>query len=331
MNEIQPPLVSVGVVVIARNEGERLRKCIESVLGKAGQVVYVDSGSTDGSVNMAQSLGVEVVNLDMNLPFTAARARNEGFKHLRELATGIIYVQFVDGDCEVVRGWLEKSLLFLETNPAVAVVCGRRRERYPERSVYNMLCDIEWDTPVGEAKSCGGDALMRADALAQVGGYREDLIAGEEPELCVRLRETGWKIWRLGEEMTLHDASITRIAQWWKRTKRSGYAYAEGRFLHGAPPERYGTRESLSTWMWGLGVPVVTAGFILCFGLWGMLLLLLISAQIIRLALRGKRSFRENWWYATFLVLGKFPEATGQLRFLYNRLLGRTARIIEYK
>lgn len=331
MNEKQPSLASIGVVVIARNEGDRLRICLESVLGKAGQVVYVDSGSTDASVSMAQSLGVDVVNLDMNRPFTAARARNEGFKRLREITSGMTYVQFVDGDCEVVQGWLEKSFRFLEANADVAVVCGRRRERYPERSVYNMLCDIEWDTPVGEARSCGGDALMRMDALTQVGGYRDDLIAGEEPELCVRLRQAGWKIWRLGEEMTLHDASITRFHQWWNRTKRGGYAYASGMYLHGAPPERYGIRESLSAWTWGLGVPAVTAGFVIFFSGWGILLLLIIPMQIVRLALHGTRSVRENWWYATFLVLGKLPEVAGQFKFLYNRIFGKTARLIEYK
>jgi len=102
------------------------------------------------------------------------------------------------------------------------VVCGCCRERFPDRSIFNMLCDIEWDTPVGEANACGGDAMMRADAFGQANGYRDDLIAGEEPEICVRLRAVGWKIWRLGEEMTLHDAVMTRFSQWWNRTKLSG-------------------------------------------------------------------------------------------------------------
>ena len=175
------------------------------------KVIYVDSGSSDDSVAMAQSLGVAVVELDMTRPFTAARARNEGFRCLRKEAPELNYVQFVDGDCEVVPGWLEKATLFLNEHSDVAAVCGRRRERFPDRSMYNMLCDMEWDTPVGEAKYCGGDAMMRASVLESVGGYREDMIAGEEPELCVRLRSAGWKIWRLGEEMTLHDAAMTRF------------------------------------------------------------------------------------------------------------------------
>ena len=324
----KPP---VGIVAIGRNEGERLRRCLTSVVGQAATVVYVDSGSTDGSVDIARAIGVVVVELDITVPFTAARARNEGFRCLRATAPQLDYVQFVDGDCEVVPGWLEKAARFLDEHTDVAVVCGRRRERYPERSVYNMLCDIEWDTPVGEAKACGGDAMMRTIVFEGAGKYRDDLIAGEEPELCVRLRAARWKVWRLGEEMTLHDAAITRFGQWWKRTRRSGYAYAEGAYLHGASKEKHRVKESRRVWLWGLGIPAATIILVIWLGAWGLILLLIYPAQVIRLALRGTRSARENWLHALFLVLGKFPEAMGQINFVYNRLVGKKACLIEYK
>ncbi|MEM9139196.1 MAG: glycosyltransferase, partial [Pseudomonadota bacterium] len=208
--------VAVGAVIIGRNEGARLIRCLASV-GSAACMVYVDSGSTDGSVQAAREAGAEVVELDMDMPFTAARARNAGLARLREIGA-FDYVQFIDGDCELQPGWIALALAFLEEHPDVAVACGRRRERFPEASVYNRLCDHEWDTPVGEAKACGGDALMRMTALAAVGGYRDDLIAGEEPELCVRLRAAGWRVWRLDAEMTLHDADMHRFGQWWRRT-----------------------------------------------------------------------------------------------------------------
>jgi GT2 family glycosyltransferase len=331
MPENQSSTAPAGLVAIGRNEGDRLRKCLMSVVGQVGVVVYVDSGSTDGSVDMARSLGVVAVELDMTRPFTAARARNEGFERLRELAPELDYVQFVDGDCEVVAGWLEKAVLFLNEHQDAAVVCGRRRERYPDRSVYNLLCDMEWDTPVGEAKSCGGDAMMRADAFERVGGFRDALIAGEEPELCVRLRMNGWKIWRMGEEMTLHDAAISRIGQWWKRTMRCGYAYAEGAHLHGTAPERHRVKESRRVWIWGLAIPAVIVCLSIFLGIWGLATLLIYPAQVVRLAFNGTRSVRENWWNALFLVLGKFPEALGQMKFLYNRLSGHSAHLIEYK
>lgn len=320
-----------GVVAIGRNEGARLKRGLESVVGTAGCVVYVDSGSTDGSVEMARAMGVDVIALDMHIPFTAARARNEGFRRLRELAPDMAYVQFVDGDCEVVAGWLEKAVAFLDARPEVAVVCGRLRERYPERSIYNMLCDIEWDTPAGETRACGGIALVRADAFEKVGGYRADLIAGEEPEMCVRLRADGWRVWRLEQEMALHDAAMSRFGQWWKRALRGGYAYAQGAKLHGAPPERFCVRESRSAWFWGLGLPLFA--FICATLAWpfGLVLFSLYPLQVVRLALRGDRSMRKNWWRAAFLVVGKFPEMLGQVKFMLDRTSGNRSRLIEYK
>jgi glycosyl transferase family 2 len=296
-----------------------------------GSAVYVDSGSSDGSVAVARALGVEVIELDLRTPFSAARARNEGFRRLREIAPGAAYVQFVDGDCELVKGWLPKAVSWLDENPRAAVVCGRRRERHPDRSIYNLLCDIEWDTPVGETKACGGDALMRVEAFDAVGGFRDDLIAGEEPELCVRLRAAGWRVWRLDEDMTLHDAAMQRFYQWWKRALRSGYALAEGVHLHGAPPERHCVQLARSAWLWGAGIPLATLALAMVWGLGAFALLLAYPLQVVRMARRGNRTARQNLWYATFLLLGKFPEMLGQVKYLALRYFGGRARLIEYK
>ncbi|WP_281869445.1 glycosyltransferase [Pseudomonas sp. BR1R-5] len=324
-------MTGIGVVVIGRNEGLRLERCLASLTGRADKVVYVDSGSTDGSVQRASALGVEVLTLDMTIPFTAARARNEGFACLQKALPAVRHVQFVDGDCEVHAGWLVTAQAFLDTHPQVAVVCGRRRERFPQHSVYNWLCDLEWDTPLGETKACGGDALMRVDAFVAVAGYRSALIAGEEPELCVRLRAAGWKVWRLAAEMTLHDAAMTRFGQWWRRSVRAGYAYAEGASLHGAPPERHWLRESRRAWVWGLGIPLLVALASIWMGLWALVLLLAYPLQMLRLARRGGRSARENAVQAVFLVLGKFPEMLGQMRFVLNRFMAGNPALIEYK
>lgn len=324
----------VGVVAIGRNEGERLRRCLASVVGRAAIVVYVDSGSTDGSVDAERKLGAEVVELDLSVPFTAARARNAGFARLLEILPDIEFVQFVDGDCEIDANWLATGIAVLQAEPRLAVVCGRRRERFPERSIYNRLCDLEWDTPVGDAAACGGDALFRAAAFAAVDGFDASLIAGEEPELCVRLRERGWKIRRLDAEMTLHDAAMTRWRQWWKRAVRAGHAYAEGAALHGDPPERHWVREVRSNWVWGFVVPSIAIGFAWPTHGWSLLLLV----GFVVLAWRVLRGARRRCWcvtdalaYAVFTVLGKFPMALGQLQFCCNRVAGRRSRLIEYK
>jgi glycosyltransferase involved in cell wall biosynthesis len=316
----------LGVVAIGRNEGERLRRCLNSVLPVASATVYVDSGSDDGSRQMAMEMGADALDLDMSLPFTAARARNEGFRRLLQLHPDIDFVQFVDGDCEIVPGWLEAAQDFLKDHPSHAVVCGRRRERHPERSIYNRLCDEEWDTPLGDALACGGDALMRAQALQAVGGYRDSLIAGEEPELCVRLRQKGWRIHRLGREMTLHDAAMTRFGQWWKRTVRAGYAFAAGAWLHGAPPERHWVRETRRAWFWGALLPLSIAIAMIGLGPSAGLFALAYPLQWLRLFRRSGSACSS-----AFLLIGKFAEAWGAMKFHISRMRGVSDSIIEYK
>lgn len=316
----------LGVVAIGRNEGERLRRCLQSLLPTTPATVYVDSGSTDGSSRMAAEMGAVVVDLDMSQPFTAARARNTGFRNLLQRFPDVSLVQFVDGDCEVVSGWMEAANRFLTEHPTYAVVCGRRRERYPEHSIYNAMCDREWDTPLGDTLACGGDAMMRVDALQAVSGYRDNMIAGEEPELCFRLRQAGWHIFRLDRDMTLHDANITRLRQWWVRTVRSGHAFAEGAWLHGSSPERFWVREARRAWFWGVFLPVSTGLGMLLAGPTAAVLAALYPLQWVRLLVRSG-SVRES----TFMMLGKFAEARGALKFHLSRVRGGTRHIIEYK
>jgi GT2 family glycosyltransferase len=316
---------SVAAVAIGRNEGERLRRCLSSLAAQVPRVVYVDSGSTDGSRELARSLGAEVVELDMGQPFTAARARNAGVARLRDAGLPE-FVQFVDGDCALEDGWVAAALAEMAGDPALAVVCGRRREIAPEASVYNRLADREWNTPVGEAKACGGDSLMRMAAFEAVGGFDPRVIAGEEPELCVRLRRAGWRVRRIDRDMTRHDAAMTRFGQWWTRAVRGGYAYALGYAMHGAPPERHKAGDVRRIALWGIALPLAVLAASLALGPWALLALFVYPLQVIRLARRD-----GDLAHGFFNTLGKFAEAQGMLRFLRDRAAGRTPQIIEYK
>lgn len=327
--------MTLGLVLIGRNEGERFLRCLESIRTEVGlgpHVVYVDSGSTDGSVEAARAAGVRVVELDLSRPFTAARARNAGLAVLRE-GLRPEFVQFVDGDCEIRQGWLAAGLAFLDAHPRAAVVAGRNRERFPEASRYNRLCDREWDTALGEVMACGGIAMMRMAALDQSGDFNPALIAGEEPELCVRLRAAGWQVWRIADEMTWHDAAMTRFGQWWRRTRRGGHAAAEGAEMHGRGPERLGVDQVRRALLWGGLLPVsAVAGTV--FTPWSLALLAAWPLQVLRLARRFARETADParaWEAAFFLTLGKIPEALGVADYHLHRVLGRRARIIEYK
>jgi GT2 family glycosyltransferase len=326
---------AVGVVIIGRNEGERLVRCIESVLSANVIVVYVDSGSDDGSIERARSLGADVVELDSSVPFTAARARNRGLERLVQLKPDVQVVQFIDGDCELASDWLTRAVEEFAGNGNAAVVAGRLRERHPEASVYNRLCDMEWETEVGEVGSVGGIAMYRVDRFCAAGRFNEAVAAGEEPELCARLRANGWRVIRLADGMGWHDAAMTRFGQWWKRAIRSGHAYAEGMALQGSGPTRHNVKDVLSILAWGVALPLValalawpTRGLsLLLLALYGML-----WYRVRRHRMRMGNGRRDAGVYAIFTVIGKFAEALGVWRYIWRRrILRRGAQLIEHK
>jgi GT2 family glycosyltransferase len=330
----------VGVVAIGRNEGERLRRCLDSISGSGMTIVYVDSDSSDGSQDLARARGVHVVELDLSRAFTAARARNEGFEALMELSTGLEFVFFVDGDCEVVEGFLEQAVAQMDLRRDVAVVCGRRLEKFPNATLYNLLADMEWNTRVGEADSCGGDALMRTIVFRNEGGYDPGLISGEEPELCLRLRRRGFKIIRADLDMTLHDAAMTRFGQWWNRALRTGYAAIERLLMHGFRENRVHLKRVRSSLFWTLGFPLglLTLAFWQPFELGPLTCAFLypagyavLAARILQYRLNRKDPLHHAAVYALFCMLGKFPELVGMAQCVWQRSRGVEARWIEYK
>lgn len=215
---------SLSVVVIGRNEGERLTRCLASVRAlrwpqEEIELIYVDSASRDDSVQRAADCGATVIEAQSTCP-CAAIGRNLGW--CRATAP---FVLFLDGDTILHPDFVAQAVPMF-TDPRIAAVSGQRRELHPQNSVYQRVLDLDWLAPSGPSLFCGGDALMRRAVLMEVGGYDENLIAGEEPELCQRMRARGYMIWRTDAPMTQHDLAITRWAQYWRRAQRTGYAYA---------------------------------------------------------------------------------------------------------
>lgn len=333
----------IGVVAIGRNEGERLRRSLRSLERWRETLVYVDSGSTDDSREFARSMGVDVVELDTRTPFTAGRARNAGLERLVERHPHVRFVQFVDGDCEVAPEWIDRARERLASDPGLGVVCGRRRERFPDASIWNRLCDMEWNTPVGPAGACGGDALFRLDAFRAAGGFDPVLVAGEEPELCVRLRAHGFRVERLDLEMTLHDAAMTRFGQWWRRASRNGHAIVGGLVRHGpAGIHDYG-RQLFRALFWVASISILAlVALVVPFATSSSLArALACAAPVAAWAFVVTRTFahrrrrgdpaRHAALYAFFVVLGKVPECLGAWACWRAHRRGAASHWIEYK
>lgn len=331
---------NVGIVIIGRNEGARLARCLASTRGMTPRV-YVDSGSADGSVLLSREAGAIVVELSSPPPYTAARARNAGLARLLADYPQLEFVQTLDGDCELDPQWIVNAIGELHGEPRLALVFGRLREREPQRSLYNALCDQEWQRPVGEASGVGGNALFRVEALREVGCYSAAMIAGEEMDLALRLRARGWKLRSIATDMALHDADMTRFAQWWRRARRSGHACAELALLHPSARDPDWTAARRRIVLWGGAMPLAlllaTAGALLLDPRWWLLAALLLlpwPVNVLRLARREQRRGRGprlGWALAGFWMLAKLPEMLGVLDLVRNRLLRRDSQLIEWR
>lgn len=323
-------LSAIGFVAIGRNEGERFKRCLASLQHAGDRVVYVDSGSTDDSVSYAQSKGAVVVNLDASVPFTAARARNEGFSALMQEWPDTAHVMFIDGDCELVAGFVDAALNAFETDDKVGIVTGRCRERRPDATIYNRLCDLEWNGPLGEIDACGGIFMTRVSGFRAAGGFDPRIIAAEDDDFCIRLRKTGARIQRIDHDMCLHDADMRHFGQWWRRMVRAGHAFSQLGDTHPG----YFSAERRRAWIWGLFIPAAalagapfTKGFSLA-----LLLLYPLSLIRTRAGLIGRGAAPAHATLgAAFLTLSKFPNLVGMLRYRQKKLGGAPVKIVEYK
>jgi GT2 family glycosyltransferase len=243
---------------------------------------------------------------------------------------------FLDGDCVLEPGFPAAAVSTFEQYPDCAIVTGHLSERHPEASIYNRLCAIEWTSPAGpivNMNALGGIMAARISALAEVGGFNEQAIAGEEPDLGVRLGLAGHSIVKIDRPMATHDAQMVRFGQWWKRAVRGGHALAHRYARHGMTRFRDGRREIRSVLFWGFVLPLFTVAL-----LWptrGLSLLLLAGYGLL-----GWRVYRhyvgiglsrpEAALATRFILYGKFAEFLGILLYCLNRLRG-SFRIIEYK
>lgn len=320
----------LGIVAIGRNEGERLVRCLDALRGCGVPVVYVDSRSTDDSTAVAAARGIPVYVLDASRPMNAARARNEGLAWLLARHPGLRLVQFVDGDTALAPGWLDAACGALEADPQLGVVAGALAERQAARSVYHLLAALEWRKPAGPALATGGIFLARVEAFRAAGGFDGKVPAGEEADLCQRIRDRGYGIQQLAAPMGTHDMGELGARAWWLRNLRTGHGYAQG-YAGG----RY-RRELRSALAWGLALPLLALALALAPAARGagLALLALYPLQAARVAwgvrARGWTA-REAAWYGLFTVLAKAPEAAGALRYARERLGGRAPALVRYR
>ncbi len=319
----------IGVVIIGVNVEKHIGDCIRSVqLAEYPQelleIVYVDGGSMDQSVQVAKGFNAtKVLELKDHHP-TPGRGRNEGWRLL-----SAPFIQFLDADTILDPLWLKKALPYIDHQ--TIAVCGSRKERFPAKNIFHILVDMEWRYEMGPCRYFGGDVLIKRDALEKTDGYDESLVAGEDPELSYRIRQHGWQIMRIDTPMTTHDINMLSLKQYMKRAYRSGHAYAEIGLRFIKNKDKLWMRELFRIPIKSM-LPVLLILFGIMIGkvLFGILLALFILFRPLFFVGRLKRQFGRPWLHTFCYLLHSalviYPQFFGMLRYALGKISGNTLK-----
>lgn len=225
----------VSILIKALNEEARIGKCLAAAVREAesvkGEVILVDSLSTDRTVEIARSYSVRVVQFSRLEDRGCGAAVQLGY----QFANGA-YIYVLDGDMELQTGFIAKALAILEAEPYLAGVGGKLVDTHVRTSA-----DARRAQTIGsvskriEVDHLGGGGLYRREAIESVGYLAHRwLPACEEAELGFRLHAAGWRLVRLPDVAVTHTGHEESSWEMLGRLWRNGRAHAGGMFLRSA-------------------------------------------------------------------------------------------------
>lgn len=196
----------ISVIVIGRNEGERLAACLDSahtaLRSLLHELIYVDSRSTDDSLQIAAAHGARCFLLE-ETDTTAGLGRYVGTQEARGE-----YLLFLDGDMQLQPGFVERAMTAMASR-GYDGVCGIREDVYMQGGRIVSRCENYFGcTRERIAPEFGGAIFLRADALARCGGWSPDTIACEEAELHARLLSADCRVGELPVPMIVHTDAV---------------------------------------------------------------------------------------------------------------------------
>ncbi len=321
-------LTNLGIVLIGRNERAHLKRAIDSLPLGINSVIYVDSGSADGSAEYIEAQHFPVHRLSSDKPFSAARARQEGFEILLTRFPYVEWVQFIDGDCALCEGWVESALEYLKNNPRVGVVCGMLEETAPYTSIFNRMNSLHWKTAqIGDITACGGIFMTHKAIFSSVGGFNTRLLTGEEAEFCGRVRAMEFKVVRLNKKMAQHDSALVTFSAWWRRAVWGGRGDAQRIDLIGKNSGIPEFRKYKSSLLWAFWVPLLSITGAILSTIWTIALILPITGigtylLILFKIMHDRKSLGDEvgdaLLYSALCILRKFPYLFGFLSYRYS-------------
>jgi len=298
--------VRLSVVLITKDQEWNVARLIRSAtattawLGTEAEIVLVDSASADDTVSIASSFPIVVYPLSSDQRLTAAAGRYVGF-----LNTSGEYVLFLDGDMEVIAGWIRSALDAMGADRSIAVVAGRRIDLPRDATAEERDAESTRTVDVNfqDVKHGGGAALYRRSALEEVGSFNPFVYSDEEPELCIRIRyRGGYRVVRLDRPIVYHYSDpIDHLSTLMGRASRNLYVgYGQNLRLHlrsgllvpYARERGYGLLP-LAWVILGAGAVAASAltGSIAWFAVWLLVPVLAVALDAVR-----KRSIRRAFY-----------------------------------
>jgi glycosyltransferase involved in cell wall biosynthesis len=191
LNKI-PKRPAISVVIPAFNEEHFIKKTLDSIFNQSitdFEVIVVDNGSTDRTRMIASELGALVI---IENEKGVGAARHRGFLD----AKGEI-IATTDADTVVPNNWLEEIVRAFQDNPELVAFGGLARlysgpitARIATRFLYHPFMLID-NFLSGGWSLCGNNMAIRQEAYLTVGGFRTDLVIGEDVEISKRLAGIG--------------------------------------------------------------------------------------------------------------------------------------------
>ena len=265
------------------------------------------------------------------LPLTAARARNAGFEYLRSALPHLEFVQFVDGDCELVPGWSEMAERFLQRARRHRS-CLRSKARTLSRKIRSIIgCVIRSGIRLSAAPMPAAETpCFESEHSKTWADLIQLLLPAKSRNSAYDYESVAGKSGASTSEMTVHDAAMTSFNQWWKRTARGGHAYAEISALHASSAARIWQWEKMRAMLWGAVLPIIVVAGAMVSKL-ALIGALLYPAQICRTAVRRGANKLSSWRFSTFMLIAKFAEMQGIARYWQSQISGRRPRRVDYK
>ncbi len=215
-------LLRISIIIPVLNSEKFLAGCLESIFSMkyprgSYEVIVVDNGSKDRSVEIAKKYGVKVL---VKPKVNVSAVRNFGARE----STGDV-LAFVDSDCLVSENWLASAVPYFK-DPAIGMVGSLCAVHEKDMTWVGKA----WNSCMkkrqlnGETDRLGcGNIIIRKRCFEEINGFNDDLVTGEDDELCHKLREAGYRIYSDPAIKVYHLGEYRTLTQFFRKETWRGY------------------------------------------------------------------------------------------------------------